>query len=350
LKNRSVFKYHLLLIVALLFFHYLNRSFYTGKLLSVDSFNGVLLDISFFIPYFTVYFVNFYWVCPKTLNKRKIIFFILAIFGLILLFSGFRYLLQEEIGFYLTGKHNYYPDRLTPLYYIFDNSYYASKPILFSTILFLYLRNKEDKEKMYRLEIDNQKMQIDVLLAQISPHFLFNTLNTIYEDVLDKAPKAANNIHKLSEMLHYLTHLMDREWVFLKEEISFIEAYIQLNKERFEDQMNFNYEFSGEIDDKKIVPLILIHFLENIFKHGLLSDKNNPAHFVISVNDTHLELFARNKILESSKFSDDGIGETNIKKRLDLLFPNQYYLDYNIDDTYMIELKLPLKQICYEDG
>ncbi|GAB4165277.1 MAG: hypothetical protein Tsb0033_26990 [Winogradskyella sp.] len=252
-------------------------------------------------------------------------------------------MLQEELGFYLTGKHNYYPDRLEPLYYIFDNSYYASKPILFSTILFLYLRNKEDKDKMYRLEIENKKMQIDVLLAQISPHFLFNTLNMIYEDILDKAPKAANNIHKLSEMLHYLTHLMDRNWVYLKEEISFIEAYIKLNKERFEDQMNFNYKLSGEIDDKKIAPLILIHFLENIFKHGLLSDPKYPAQFVITVKKNHLELFSKNKILESSKFSTNGIGETNIKQRLDLIFSNTYVLKYSSNGNYEVNLKLPLK-------
>ncbi|MDY8137201.1 sensor histidine kinase [Aquimarina sp. 2201CG5-10] len=344
MKLKQTWKYHLVLTIIIVVLNYYADYVYGGRTRFIENFEfpTSLLKISFFITFFSIYFINFNWVCPKLLSRKRLGYFIIAVIGLVFLFSGIRFLLEEVIGYQLTGSHNYGESKRVFGYYVFDNLYYALRAILFSTSLYLLLQYIENKTQIHKLEIEHKKAELNVLKTQLEPHFLFNTLNVFYTELVDAQPKVAKNIHKLSEMLRYVTYKAQKDFMPLDEELGFIDDYIHLNRERFEDQLFLNYQVEGLIKDQKIPSLVLIHFVENIFKHGVLNDKQYEAQLKVEIFENHLELHTKNRISKVRSYSSSGIGRENLKKRLSLIYKDTYTLDYGYKDSYFeAHLKLP---------
>ncbi|WP_420573446.1 sensor histidine kinase [Kordia sp.] len=345
MEIKKHWKYHVILGIALLLLEWLEDYTINGMKGLMTNFTSDYqgLILTFYVCSIAIYFLNFFVVAPKLLSKKRLIPFIIAVFGMILLFAGLRYLSQEIILFEFTGRHNYHNNSRKLIFYVFDNSYYAIKPILYSTIVFLVLQYNENKDKLFQLKLEHSKGEVDFLKSQISPHFLFNTLNTFYSELIDKQPDTAKDIYRLSELLRYVTYESDKDFMPLQQELKFIEDYIYFYKIRFEDQLFVSFEVNGNVGEKRVPSLVLIHFVENLFKHGIVNDAANPATIHISIEDTFLELKTKNKVLLSDKYMDSGVGAANVERRLKAIFDERYEIQYTKENgQFESYLKLPL--------
>ncbi|MBQ0736311.1 sensor histidine kinase [Aquimarina celericrescens] len=333
---KKEWKYHLVLALILIGLEIM-KMLLTQELNITKSFDTshLWLRATFIISCTVIYFTNFKLVCPRFLKKNTLTQFFISVPVLIFTFAAVRYVLEEIIVFEITGQHNYYEESRRFWYYIVDNSYFALPPILYSTMVYLVLKLIEDK--------DLNKAELDLLKSQISPHFLFNTLNAFYVELIDDKPKVAKDIHKLSELLRYVTYDSKQDFVSLQSEIQFLKDYIHFFNKRFEEELSIQFLITGSIQNQQIPSLVLIHFVENLFKHGVVNDKNNPAEIKITITDKYLTLKTRNKILSSEKYMDSGIGTENIRRRLNAIFNMRYTMQSKTEKHYFFTyLKIPL--------
>jgi two-component system LytT family sensor kinase len=203
--------------------------------------------------------------------------------------------------------------------------------------------------KMMKLkEIENKqlKAELNLLKDQVNPHFLFNTLNNLYGLITqDQNQKAAGITLKLSDLMRYLLESSKTDKVSLKKEIQFLEDYLSLEKIRLSKNTAIRFEVSGIDSDVFVAPLLFIPLVENVFKHGLQTiSKDSFAHFSLSVQGKDLFFEAKNsagKSLENSPESGRGIA--NLRKRLQLIYPNNHLLDIQkSNDEYKVVLHIQL--------
>lgn len=301
------------------------------------------IRIVMYFATFSVYFLNYYVVLPFTLKKKKYFQFFIGIILLIIVFGQIRYFLEEVLLFHFTGQHNYFEESRKFVYYTVDNSYYAFKGLLYSTLLYVFYDSAVNQERIYQLELDYKKAELSFLKSQLEPHFLFNTLNVFYADLIDTQPKTAKDIHRLSELLRYVTYEAEHEMMPLEKEIKFIEDYIYLHRKRFEDTMFLDYYLEGNINHQVVPSLVFIHFVENIFKHGIINDKQNPAKLSIKVKDKEVVLTTENVISKSEKYNHNGIGKENLKRRLTAIYKEDYVFQSDEHNgKFTAILKMPL--------
>jgi hypothetical protein len=186
--------------------------------------------------------------------------------------------------------------------------------------------------------------ELQVLKAQVHPHFLFNTLNNIYSFSLDGSPKTPELILKLSSLLSYMLYDCKAEEVRLEKEVEIMKAYIDLEKERYGDKIEISWTVEGAIRDVFISPLLMLPFLENAFKHGASEQIEKPWLGVdISVENNILKFKITNSKNEYSSQSNNGIGINNVKKRLEFLYPGKYELKINDEgDFFAVSLMVKL--------
>ncbi len=346
MEAKHKWKYHLLLISIVILMNFFSQYVIGGmdSLLKEFTLPRFYYTISFNFIFFSIYFFNFYIICPLTLKKNRFYKFILFTLLSFILFASIRYFLEEVILFNITEIHNYGEKSRRVGYYFFDNTYFALKAILYSTVLFLFFQYNENKSRIHELEIDHKKAEVNYLKSQISPHFLFNTLNAFYVELIDDKPETAKDIHKLSELLRFVTYESQEDFLPLKNEIKFLEDYIYFYYKRFENELFVNFKVNGLVNVQQIPSLILIHFVENVFKHGVINDKNYPAEINITIENDSLELTTENKFITSEKYTSKGIGKTNVERRLTAIFKKDYVLNYdNANDRFKTYLKIPLK-------
>lgn len=345
METKYKWKYHTLLISIVVLMNFFGHYVVGGidSLLKEFTLPRFYYTLSFNLVFFSIYFFNFYIVCPLTLKKSK--FYKFALFTILsfVLFASLRYIIEEIILFNITEIHNYEEKARKIGYYFFDNTYFALKAILYSTLLYLIFRFVENKNKLHQLEIDHKKAELNYLKSQMSPHFLFNTLNAFYVELIDDKPETARDIHKLSELLRFVTYESQEDFLPLKSEIKFLEDYIYFYYKRFESKLFVDFNVKGLVSNQQIPSLILIHFVENVFKHGIINDKINPVKINITINDHFLEMTTENKFIISEKYTSKGIGQKNISQRLTALFKTDYQLRYVDDNTYFSTyLKIPI--------
>ena len=287
-----------------------------------------LLYSGLFVAVCTFY-INYFLFLPRFFNQNKYVLFIVLTLVLFLFYSSLRYLVEEIIAKSLIG-HGNYNEGFTLTYYFFDNLHWASSPIFTSSILWLlahYFDSEKEKKQMLQ---EKQRAEISFLKSQINPHFIFNTLNNIYSLVYQKSEKALLAIEKFSTLLRYITIESEKETTFLSNEIKYIESLISLESLRI---ANANIKFETDIDDKNVLipSLLLIPFIENGFKHGHVSDENDPFTIKLVVKNGLLTFETTNKIAFKQKDDANGIGLRNIQRRLNLIYPKTHQL--KIEDT-----------------
>jgi LytS/YehU family sensor histidine kinase len=206
-------------------------------------------------------------------------------------------------------------------------------------------RTKSLETKILETQLKLKEQELKYLKMQIHPHFLFNTLNTMYGFALKKADETPEMILKLSNLLDYLLYQVDKPFVGLEDEINHIEDYISLEQMRFNDTLKVNFSKQIHSESIEIAPMLFIPFVENSFKHGVI--KNGVLHIDIAIKTSTNEILFEIKN-SSSKDStyNEGIGLENIKKRLELLYPNQYNLTIHENESdFEVLLKLNPKSI-----
>lgn len=342
LKYNIVFGILLIIIGAtweystnLIFNQPMDKWFHLGALVFFLTFN---------ISYFSVYAINYLIVAPRFLKPKTIIQYVLSFVLLIFCFAGIRFFLEEVLLLELLGFHNYNLDRPNIVaIYLTDNAIYTLRPVVFSSIMYLFFRYTENKSKMHQIELEHQDAQMAMLRSQIGPHFLFNTLNGFYSDLYEDKPETAHDILKLSNLLRYVTYDAKENYMPLEKEINFIKDYLYFYQKRYEDEFYVHFNVKGSVEGQKIPALMLIHFVENLCKHGIINDKTKPAMIEVDINQHSLEIKTENAVDPSENYMDKGIGAKNIKKRLELLFGERYVLtSEKKNEVYKSYLKLPL--------
>ena len=201
----------------------------------------------------------------------------------------------------------------------------------------------ENKFLQTKLELKEQELKF--LKMQIHPHFLFNSLNTIYGFAIAKADEAPEMILKLSNLLDYILYQVDKPLVLLSHEIKHIEDYISLEKMRFQDSLEVIFEKEIHQENIEIAPMLLLPFVENSFKHGIQIDGVLKVFIKLKTTKNSLTFEISNSTknnLESKK----GIGLENIKKRLEMLYGITYNLNiFQLENTFKVELKTPFKNV-----
>ena len=198
----------------------------------------------------------------------------------------------------------------------------------------------------------NQEAELKLLKAQLNPHFLFNTLNNLYGLAVTKSDKLPDLMLKLSDLLRYGLYDTQEQWVPLTSEVRYIQNYITLEQLRLEEQTLIDYSQEGGVDQQRIAPMLLIVFLENAFKHfGAANDQKAQIKIKLTVEEDKLKFSCYNtkddQITESPRVQNtSGIGLANVRKRLDLLYPNRHQLGIQNEATsFRVFLELQLDDI-----
>ena len=188
--------------------------------------------------------------------------------------------------------------------------------------------------------------ELQLLKAQVHPHFLFNTLNNIYSFSLDRSPKTPGLILKLSSLLGYMLYDCKAEKVRLEKEVEIMKNYIDLEKERYGNKIEISWKEEGHITDKFISPLLMLPFLENAFKHGASEQIEKPWLEVdIAVTGDLLSFEITNSKNEDGLYSENGIGVNNVKNRLKFLYPERHELNIKDEgDFFVVSLMVKLAE------
>jgi hypothetical protein len=277
------------------------------------------------------FYLNFYILIPQFYFKKRKFIFVATI---VLSYAVVSYLplplTQNSIAFY--GSN--FP------YYLGHILFKFLSVFIFSLIIKI-------NNKWKQAEKDKLNAELSFLKAQINPHFLFNTLNSIYSlAITERANETSAGIIKLSDMMRYISSATDKHTVALTKELNYITNYIELQKKRFGDTVNITYSINGNEEGKEIVPLILISFVENAFKHGINSEEDSLIDIHIQVKEKSLELNVFNnkvKVLHEEELAS-GLGISNTKNRLQLVYPNKHTLKIeNMTKYFSVQLKLTLQ-------
>lgn len=310
---------------------------------NLDTTWSMLQNIGFLLLELLIFYINYLLICPKTIAHKKWRLLIVAQLGLIILFPVIRFVYEEVIVFKITGNHNYDVRDLNLLYYLYDNSYYSIRVLLFSLVGYFIKHLWDTNTQFNQLTLEKKQAELQALKNQLSPHFLFNSLNGFYSDLYDTNPVVAADIMKLSEMLRYVTYESENDMVQLKDEVVFLQNYIDLFKRRFDGKVAITFAYPHDAGTHKIPSLLLIHFLENAFKHGITDDFDNPVVIDLKTQAGRLIFTATNKYRATQSYDEHGIGNKNISQRLRIMYPENHSLDIEQDAWYYnVSLNLPL--------
>ncbi len=301
---------------------------------------AIIIFVYFGFFNIAIFYSNYLYILPKYLSKRKYWIYTLLVSILIvgssLLKYSFAYLFKEVI--LLKGK------ALIPFNEYFIGAVFTGVFFIFLSTAYKFAVDWFLNEKV-RKNLENEKLvaELAFLRSQVNPHFLFNSLNNIYSLAYQKSDKAPEAIMKLSEIMRYMLQESNEPKVKLAREIRYLENYIELQRLRFKDQAYVDLHISGDYSEQSIAPLILISFIENAFKHGVVSDASHPIEIKIELSNRDLFFSIRNKKSLFNKDESSGIGLNNVKRRLDLLYSGKYVLEIDDEiDTYYCGLSLKI--------
>lgn len=214
----------------------------------------------------------------------------------------------------------------------------------FDTGLRSGLRWIEAENAKVLLEKTNVATQLVLLQNQVSPHFFMNTLNNIHSLVDKNSSEAKEAIIKLSKMMRYLLYETGSQKTTLKKEVEFLESYINLMKLRYSSKVKIEFNMPSSIPEKSIPPFLFLSLIENAFKHGISYKEESYINIDFSIGDERLILVVKNSKQDKTSPNEySGIGIENTRKRLALLFGNNYHLDI-IDgtDIFTVNLLIPI--------
>lgn len=225
-----------------------------------------------------------------------------------------------------------------------ENAFGAFAIMLISLPIVLALQWGKQNNRILSLEKEKSQTELDLLKQQLNPHFFFNTLNNLYALSLQKSDKTPESILQLSELMRYTIYKGQEKTVKLSQELDHIDDYIQLQQIRLQKNLNFEFNKQVKNDQVDIAPLLLIVLIENAFKHGI-EPADDTASLKLSLisNDNTLVFSCENSFDPEEVNEIKGIGIDNLRKRLELLYPDRYTLEITtIANIFRAELKLQL--------
>ena len=212
----------------------------------------------------------------------------------------------------------------------------------------LYFKTQEDRDHQEMLEKQDLERQLEYLRYQVNPHFFMNTLNNIHALVDINPERAKTTIVELSKMMRYILYEGDKKLIPVQREVLFLKNYIELMRLRYSSRVSISLDIPEMMPDVMLPPLLLIIFVENAFKHGVSYAAPSFIDIKVTVTQEMLQFKCRNSRQEQKpdeKKKKGGVGLANARRRLDLLFPNQYNLEIKENDKeYDVQLEIPLSK------
>jgi two-component system, LytTR family, sensor histidine kinase AlgZ len=310
----------------------------TGRSVARSIYQGL-----FWVPVRMLYcYPLIYWVLPRYLLKGRYVAFTLIILlwgvgGYFLNYSFRTYIfipVQEALHFDPIDRNPWSP---------------SSFLVLTTTagiVCFIFLFKHWLMKQQQWLQAEKEKVtaELQLLKAQVHPHFLFNTLNNIYSFSLGQSPKAPGMILQLSSLLSYMLYECKADEVLLEKEIAVMKDYIELEQARYGDNIEISLNIEGDIKDKYIAPLLLLPFLENAFKHGTSDQLEKPwLSMDIAVKQYTLHCKIANSKNNHVPLSESGIGIENVRKRLQFIYPGSHELKTSDEgDFFVVSLRMEL--------
>jgi hypothetical protein len=309
------------------------------------------------VEYMIVFYVNYFLLTHALLFKKKYFLYILVNVLIVLLFLWVNgechaYLRQMDMegrhippyGF--DHDHNHPHPHPPVITFILTDLVSFFIPIAFS----IAMRSTEYwiKTESEKKEIENKNLESELqhLRYQLQPHFFFNSLNNIYSLVEQSPSKAQEAIHSLSKLMRYLLYDVGKDKIELAQEIDFLKKYIQLMELRHNDKTIARFVFPHTKNSTYYVaPLLFIPMIENAYKHGISATQVSDISFEMTITGNQLFFISRNTNFPKSRSdkSGSGIGLNNLRKRLELIYPDKYELQMGIENNiYSIELKIEL--------
>jgi len=292
-------------------------------------------------------YLHLYVLVPKLLNKKQYIIYLLAtILGIVVysftFYSVLKWLPSERIPTNMTR----FLSRISPNFDILEGFIVIVLTYALKYTLIAFITQNE----LLRLQKEKLELELNALKSQIHPHFLFNTLNNLYSLTLKNSEKASEVVLKLSDIMRYVLYQANENEVLLTKEIAFVKNYVDLQKIRYNQKYTINFEVEGKIGEQLIAPLLFIDFIENAFKHGLEKRFNDgfvDIKFIYNNNQINLKVV--NSKGQSDQESDmlsieqSGIGLTNVKKRLSLIYKDKHHMEINDKEKeFIINLTIDL--------
>lgn len=307
------------------------------------SINSPFIDPYFFLKHFIntiflaiFFYGNTYYLIPGLLAKKKIMMYIIAILLITAVITAIHLYVEFIFNPQMYEKHWFLEVR--------------SRGAIFSCLLILTISGGYKitnewffNEKIMK-EMENEKLSSELMFLknQVSPHFLFNTLNNIYSLASKKSNDAPNAIIKLSQLMRYMLYESNDRQVEIDKEIEYLKNYIDLQKLRIQDTVTIFFETKIEVQ-KMIEPMLLIPFVENSFKHGISNLEHSNISIRLKVNEKMLEFDVENRIpkVRGKREESSGIGLMNITRRLNLLYPGRHELKTeDLTNKYIVNLKI----------
>jgi two-component system LytT family sensor kinase len=298
--------------------------------------------------YAVLYFGNVYFLYPRLANKRFGILYLVILGILIYLLQLFLHWVRSATDLYAelqkvyeaAGSHSFSNNH-------WDTTVVLTMSVVMFTLSYIASVAKKMKRSQVAFETSERERviaELSFLKAQINPHFFFNTLHTIYALMDTDQPAAKSSIYNLSHMMRYVLYDTKNDKTSLLKEVGFIEDYIALMKVRISGEVQIIFDVQTPMTDMDVAPMLFLPFIENAFKHGISAVHPSYIFIGIAVNDGDLKFEVRNSLFETlgKQLDDDqGIGITNTKRRLDLLYSGRYSLDIE-SDTFAKEHSITL--------
>ncbi len=302
-----------------------------------------LLEGTNVLFYIVITYINIFYLIPNFLAEKKREW---TFIGSLLLVCAVLTPLKVVTLYFLHSNFPPIQSELikNQLWYFLGLVYIAG----FSTIYSIIAEWKEQEKQKQELENQTIESELRFLKTQINPHFLFNTLNSLYALSLKKSDNAPEVVLQLSEMMRYMLYECNEPQVPLSKEVGYIENYLSLEKIRLQKNIVVKFDVEGQTNDVFVAPLLLIPFIENSFKHGI-ANQIGEGYVYIKLRTSDSKIFfqianSRSNTLIIPSLTgkkSGGIGLVNVKRRLDLLYPQKNTL--TIDETpdmYLVELEI----------
>lgn len=328
-------KKHYILILHLSFWSIIYVPIYLS-LINKDS-SLLIAKIITHLYILSVFYLNYFLLIPRFLNRKHYFSYCISYITSIAVF----------LIFMLAIRQNFIPPETSSIIenYITNFMRYVDNILLYSVVAIFarsYVDWQKNTRELYELQIEKRKNDISILKNQLNPHFYFNNLNNLYSLCLEKDDNAAPMVSTLSDLTRtYLNHSLLNK-ISIKKEMEFCKTFVDFQLLKKPKSNNVDIYSEGKLEQFQIVPMILINYVENAFKHSnIFHDKNAQIEISCSVIDNTLTYIVRNTIYKLSNSSVSGLGNINISKILELSYKDRYSLKTEkLDGYYNVTLTI----------
>jgi len=297
-----------------------------------------------------IFYSHFYFIVPRFLGKANWKFILICVTYFII-YPPLKYFIDLQLDIDSLASLHLGAEKNTADFEFYNKIQELGRrlfTILWNVPFALFARFSVDWFKNMRIkskmETQQLKSELSMLRNQVNPHFLFNVLNNIDSMVYPHSQEASNAIMKLSAIMRYMLYESNVEYVPIKKEIEYLNAYIELQKMRLKEVDKISFSIDDSFEHIKIAPMILIPFVENASKHAARINQQIKINILLSFKNNQLKFIVENSHdvqIQEHKDGVGGIGYSNVRKRLELIYPGQHSLNIiNQNDSYIVHLDI----------